>query len=241
MVDHKVDAERHLDSQRACSKMLRSRDGDVFYSRSDLYLRVESFRRRAKESIAAWCRREKLFGLDDDHDDDLDDRFVLHAAATMTMRPDDLHTLANDYPESLRTRDPRNDGRLPLHVVVVVVRSSASRETDDAAVASERVRALLEARHSETASIRPDDRGLLPLHLAILSCADATVTRPLVESCPSSVSAVFSPPDSSPSEGRDETYRNFLPFHMACTKGDVETIYYLLRRDPSVLLTSFQQ
>jgi len=202
-------ADIYLSEQRSYIDMLRQRDGDVFYSRSDLMMLIDKSRKKALECLMAHYRIHCPHASG----------CVLHAAAGIDLGAQNLRILIHDYPDSLRKTDATNEGALPLHIA-----SASGKE--------ERVRMILFS-YSPAAAIL-DARGRLPLHAALFCGADVAVIRLLCTAYQNALTLPFLP-DASVSEDEFKCI-GFLPFHIACVFATPDVIYEFLQIDPSAII-----
>jgi hypothetical protein len=79
-----------------------------------------------------------------------------------------------------------------------------------------------------------DNHGRLPLHVALESKAHFVFVKALIEACPESA--------VEPCNFHDARFASIVPFSLAVAKDcSIDTIYFLLRCDPSVLKLSLTE
>mmetsp|Transcript_26098 Transcript_26098/g.55065 ORF Transcript_26098/g.55065 Transcript_26098/m.55065 type:complete len:262 (+) Transcript_26098:184-969(+) len=218
--------EHMLDSQRRFQSMLA--DGDIFYSRSDLRLFIDQCREETRVKLLLAYNGQ----MPTDHNDDIMDvessgeELVLHAAAKLKVSPLNTMQLLRDYPEFIRQKISTRGqaalqaGSLPLHI------AAAAMGNDQV----DRLRPLLNAypdaiRHT-------DERGMLPLQIALLHGADLDVTKLMTEAFPPSLGYPLLLRPTAVTEDLLPLV-GLSPFHMACCCNcSLDVIFQLLASCP---------
>ena len=121
-----------------------------------------------------------------------------------------IRLLIDAAPDSVRRAN--DNGQLPLHYICEV------KDMDESA-AIDILKLLLE-KHPE--SIRHEDIGSLPIHIAAMASKSPEFCRLLIEAYPESERIGAGP-------------LNILPIHYACFKNTVETVEYLYNLYPDVI------
>lgn len=253
--------EKSLESQVVYSRMLQkyNKEGDVFYSRSDLRVMIDSYKRKAINGLVSIF--VDIYG--DPKEQDLSSQdggfmeYILHIAALFKVKPHHLRVLCEDSEcwHSLKTRLYRKNslrsscfnGILPLHCCISAIGDHQAQ----------RVSTFLEF-FPESARAR-DKMNLLPLHYALLfEVNDCDIYQKLIMANPESLNMLLqvNEPMYNINSKSDEEMENttteqkiysrleimsncsrFLPFHIACCLScPVEIIFLLLRNNPTNIL-----
>jgi len=143
--------------------------------------------------------------------------YHLHAALSCGSSASVLKVVLERFGDN-EIRQINCQGQLPLHVAM-------SNTTTDEAI--DVVLKDILGSYPEAATVR-DNKGRLPLHVALESQANFRLTHALLEVYP--ISKV------EPCQTRDARYVDKAPLWMATTFDcDLSTTYFLLRNDPSLL------
>ena len=203
-----------LDSQRRFQLMLADEDvadDDIYYSQEDLRIFIEKCRNDARTKLIVACS---------DVDESTSPDYILHAAAKIKLSPQNTAQLITDYLDLISSKW---DGSLPLHFATAAAGISDHME---------RVKLFLHA-HPDAIK-RVDERGMLPLHIALVCGADFDVIKLLIEAFPPALDIPFLPrrpviDDLVPLIG-------LLPFHIACCQNySLDVIFYLLLESPDCI------
>uniref|UniRef100_A0A7S2HF85 Uncharacterized protein n=1 Tax=Helicotheca tamesis TaxID=374047 RepID=A0A7S2HF85_9STRA len=227
------DINYHVDLQRSCMNMLKSKDGDIFYSRTDLRILIE----KTEHTIYKELCNHHFFsntllhhhnatsnGVQDKPNGD----FVVHAAARLSLKPENLQQILSSFPTHLfHIRDMFNFGVIPLHIA-----ASYAPPTTGAKMNNHTARVKLILSAFPLGAKYLDLRGRLPLHHALLHGADAEVITALIKANPNSLSLPFLPTESETNE--ISSMKGFLPFHMSCCLDlSCSAIFVLIQNNPS--------
>lgn len=161
---------------------------------------------------------------------------ALHAALTCGASSHVIRCVLAKYPDQISKVDEW--GQLPLHLAVrhpaCVSTNPNSLDEGESEGTNDDMNEVLKIVLEDILKPHPgaafvaDDRGRLPLHLAIAAKADFNIIQALLRIHPSS--------GVDPMETSDTRFSNNPPIYMATEYNcDLSTTYLLLRGDPSVV------